>query len=616
MNSYIQILVLFFLTNYVVLIFFLDPGTKSKAIILGVLCFSFYCFKRNDFFKLTYITFSGIFLVCLFILRGIESTYTFFNHFDILILSSLMFWSLILSRFLSAPDCQALFKNIICFVGILTFVAALLGMYEYFSFVFLGKSSGMLVPHILPENKSIRIAGIYGQSNLFALFLLSGLLSFFYTYLHNPLFSISQCRIKFLYYLPLFVVALCFFLTGSRAGLLALLCTLLFMCLMVVRKRYLAHQPDFVRKFMMILGAVAIAGLCSYLLNFTFTGAGSRAVISSGVSIEARFVFWAAAWLIFLDHPWFGIGLGNYKFYLSEYLPKAHEWLGFVQFEAMGYTKWAHNEFLQLVCEGGVFVLLLLLFLLGSFSYQLFRFAKGKCDWSPLKFYSHILIIPFIIQSMFSWPMRHPGLLVLFVTFLAMLAAQYPGKVIVVPKWGQYSLKGVAFIGLTAVAFVAVQETKMGLFARAMTPENARDGFERFEELVAEPYTEYPLLLHLTPRYVGVALKYEDSEFGAKILPYVEKLTSMQGAHWQWYNLAAIYNLLGQRDRAHDAIESAIKVRPSEERYWSFQHYLNIQDASEKTGRPIEDFLPIPPDGEAKDLKDMFDFGGRDVIEM
>jgi len=611
-----QILTLLFLTNYVVLIFFLDPGTKSKAIVLGLLAFSFYIFKKNDFFKLTYITPVGFFLIFLFIFSGIASPHVFSSLFDILILSALMFWSLVLARDFSALDRQTIIKNIICVVGILTFVAALLGLYEYFSFVCLGQSDGVLIPHIMPENKSVRVAGIYGQSNLFALFLLSGLLSFFYSYLHNPGFSLSQCRIKYLHYLPLFVVALCFFLTGSRAGLLALLITLLFMCWMVVRKRYLTHHPDLIIKFTIMLGVVFFSFVTSYLLNLLLTGEGSRAAITSGISVEARFVFWAAAWLIFLDHPWFGVGLGNYKFYLPEYLPKAHEWLGFVQYEAMGYTKWAHNELLQLACEGGIFVLLLLLCLLSLFFYQLFKFYQGNSEWSDLKFYSHVLLIPFLIQSMFSWPMRHPGLLVLFFTFLSMLAAQYPGKIIIIPKWGQYGLKGLALIGLIAVIFVTVQETKMGLFARSMTPENARDNFGRFEELIEKPYNEYPLLVYLTPRYVQVALKHNDTEFGTKLLPYIEKLSSIQGAHWQWYNLAAIYNMLDQRDNSHKAILSAIHTRPSEERYWSFQHYLNIQDAAEKTGRPIEEFLPTPPGGGKKELKDLLDFGEKDFIEM
>jgi O-antigen ligase len=612
----IIILLLILLPNFGFCFYFLEPSSGAKTLIFCFACLSIYLFffLPNAKYSLLDISVYAFILIVLFLTKTLFLAKCSMLVYVVLI-SILLYWMLI-RGIVSKLNKDFFFVFLIRIIVIMCVFVALLGIYEFYSFALLGRSDGMLIPYLVPVDNSPRVAGIYGQPNLFALLLLCGLMANFFSYLHDPVFSQARCRISYVYYLPLFVVALSFFLTGSRSGLLAMLFTVLFMCLMVARKRYLANSTIQQNKLFIIVGIICLAWLGSYLLSSFFIGAGTRALVSSGVPIEARFVFWAAAWLIFLDHPWFGIGLDNYKFYLPEYLPKAHEWLGFVQHEAMGYTNWAHNEILQLACEGGIFVLLLLLFLLGVFACQLLRFARGNSDWTPLKFYSHLFIIPFIIQSMFSWPLRHPGLLVLFFTFLAMLAAQYPCKVIFIPKWGQFSLKGVALIGLMAVVFIAVQETKMGLFAHSMTPANARNGFGRFEELVAEPCTEYPMLLNITPRYVQVALKNKDAEFGAKILPYVEKLTEIQGAHWQLYNLAAIYNLLDQRHEAYKAINEAIEVRPSEGRYWAFQHYLNMLNAAEKTGRPLEDFLPIPPGGEKKDLNDFFNFEGRDVIKM
>ena len=607
---------LIMLANLTICPYWLDVSKMPKAILCSFLCFTFFLHCRFISLKntiLDLVIYSFIFL--LFIATFLSSIDLGFTFAYVFVAAILFFW-LLAKSFFSCENYSQITDFFLRLLAIFIFVIALLGLYEFFSFMYLGKSGKMLIPYILPPNKSVRVAGIFGQPNLFALLLLSGLLTFFYTYLHDPVFNLSNCRFKHLYYLPVFVVALCFFLTGSRAGLLAMLCTLLLMCLMVARKRYLAFDPEQRRKFCIMLMVVCIAWGTSYLLNASGAGSGTRSMAGTEISTQGRFVFWASAWLMFLDHPWFGIGLGNYKFYLSEYLSRAHEWLGFVQYEAMGYTKWAHNELLQLTCEGGIFVLLVLLALLGIFARQLFRFAQGGCECSPLKFYAHIFIIPFIIQSMFSWPLRHPGLLALFFTFMAMLGAQYTGKVVAVPKWGRYALKALALVALAGVIFIAVQETKMGLFARSMTCENARENFDRFEQLIAQPYTEYPLLLHLTPLYTSVALKEKDVEFGANILPYLKKLASMQGAHWQWYNLAAVHNLLGQREDAHIAIENAIEVRPSAHKYWAFQHYLNIQDVAAKTGLPLKDFLPIPPGGEAPDLQGLFDIDGRRVIEM
>jgi len=48
---------------------------------------------------------------------------------------------------------------------------------------------------------------------------------------------------------------------------------------------------------------------------------------------------------------------------------------------------------------------------------------------------------------------------------------------------------------------------------------------------------------------------------------------------------------------------------------WAHNELFQL-DAAEKTGRPLKDFLPVPPGGKIEDLKDMFDFGGRKVIEF
>ena len=59
------------------------------------------------------------------------------------------------------------------------------------------------------------------------------------------------------------------------------------------------------------------------------------------------------------------------------------------------------------------------------------------------------------------------------------------------------------------------------------------------------------------------------------------------------------------------AVTVAIDLWPTEQGYWGFQHYLNMLKASEKTGRSVNDFLPIRPGGTADDLKGLFDFNDR-----
>ena len=85
-------------------------------------------------------------------------------------------------------------------------------------------------------------------------------------------------------------------------------------------------------------------------------------IIRNAENIGNRRGIWATSYAMFLEHPE-GVGIGQYKWH---YLEGQRE--GFRRFNAPSwyrwqYTHWAHNEFLQFFCEGGVIggVLLLLM---------------------------------------------------------------------------------------------------------------------------------------------------------------------------------------------------------------------------------------------------------------
>ena len=65
--------------------------------------------------------------------------------------------------------------------------------------------------------------------------------------------------------------------------------------------------------------------------------------ISGAVTIGSDgrdFVFWTWSILIFRDHPWLGVGLDRFKFFLPSHTLAAHDLLGFVPYEAMGFANW------------------------------------------------------------------------------------------------------------------------------------------------------------------------------------------------------------------------------------------------------------------------------------
>jgi tetratricopeptide (TPR) repeat protein len=178
-------------------------------------------------------------------------------------------------------------------------------------------------------------------------------------------------------------------------------------------------------------------------------------------------------------------------------------------------------------------------------------------------------------------------------------------------------MRGVVLCGLVIILLLGHQELRMGSLAHNMDRENVQASFPEFVRLAAHPYSEYPLLLKITPRFVQAALQEKDVEFAEQILPYVKKLVDLQGAPWQWYNLALIYHLLEREDEANQAVTQAIRLRPTNDNYWDFQHYLNILAVAKKTGRSWQEFIPkCGGDVAVPDIREMFDFGDRIKFNM
>jgi len=488
-------------------------------------------------------------------------------------------------------------------------VAALLGLYQYFSFFLCGKSTEPLISYLLPPAISQRVMGIYGQPNFTALLLLVGLLVYLYLYLHDK--EYQTIHLHWLKFLPFLTIAVVFFLTGSRAGLLAFGLTFLLLCWLVVRHRYLFGEACQRRRFCFLLVVLISAFCIAYGLNRILLVPGVRELGAAGMSTETRFVLWTAAALIFIDHPWLGVGIDNFKFYLPKYVNSAHDLLGFVEYDAMGYTSWAHNEFLQLSCEGGIVVFVALSLALGCLFYPLIMYARGRRNWTPLKLYSHLFLVPFVIHSMFSWPMRYSPLVILFFAFGYMLLSQCRRKSIIMTLFWQNVVRFLALCGVVATLFIASHEMHMGHLTRVINSDVVPDTFHEFELLVKEPYSEYPLLSRVLPHYINTAICEKNVALSEKILPYIERLTEVQGAYWQWFYLAHIYHLVGRYEDAELAVANAIELRPTEQVYWGFQHYLNMLKASDRTGQPLENFLPIPPGGTAEDLEGIFDFDDK-----
>lgn len=79
-------------------------------------------------------------------------------------------------------------------------------------------------------------------------------------------------------------------------------------------------------------------------LNFNFL----RSISLQDVSLQERFQYWKTAWAMIQTHPWLGIGPNQFQAASPAYLPFAGAKIGH-----------AHNSYLELWAENGIFALIL-----------------------------------------------------------------------------------------------------------------------------------------------------------------------------------------------------------------------------------------------------------------
>ncbi len=495
------------------------------------------------------------------------------------------------------PSFGLLFLDGILFAGV---AAASLGLYQYVDYLVFRQPAHVFVPYLVPATWDARVTGMYGQPNMMALFLTLSLLAFCYRYVHTG-HSFSSGFIRHLRFLPVVQIGLVFFLTQSRNGTLSLVFCFGFLAVLGLKKHYCTDKGER-QEFLYFLLSLLIAFLLFKFLSNLGSSGGSELLVDAELrsgSDDGRYVFWMSSLLMFLDHPWLGVGLDNFKFLLPRYAPQAHELLGFVEFEAMGYTKWAHNELLQILCEGGIVAFLPLTALVGLYVRGLWHLYWGRHCSGPLFLYSHLFLLPFVFQSMLSWPLRFVPLMFLFWVLAGVLLAQYPIRHVNLCRVSRGGFAGTILVALLLVGVLFRQELNIGSLYFGLKKDLLMgQNLDDFENLLHNPYSEHRMLYAFLPKYINLAFTRKDRELAARLLPHAERSVRLQGGHWQWYGLSMLYQRLDREAESREAVRRALDLQPTNMGAWQLLHYLNVLEAARKTGRPVESFYPKEADRE------------------
>lgn len=194
---------------------------------------------------------------------------------------------------------------------------------------------------------------------------------------------------------------------------------------------------------------------------------------------------------------------------------------------------------------------------------------------------------------MFCWPFRSPPLLVLFFACLGSLLALYPLARFRPPAWVKGAVRGVLTIALAGTIGLFIQEIRIGDLRQAISRgDSVTHTLPAFASLATSSYGGYRVLNQGLPYFIRAALSQKDDSLAREILPFSERLTTLEGSRWQWYDLARLYLKCGREQDARIAIQKSVDLMPLDKTTGAFLHYLNMLKAARATGRPLDSFWP------------------------
>lgn len=484
-------------------------------------------------------------------------------------------------------------KWVFKWLQIIGLIVAILCLYQYADWIVAGPKKETLIPFLLPPCYG-RVNGVYGQPNLTALLLQLTIIASLPGYV--PRTGLTRtcggCRRD----VAFFFVSTAFFLTGSRAGLLSLCVVLSILLWLTLRGKLRCSGRSLVKPLLILM-----LGFVFSLLPLSSEMATSS-YARGEISIDARFLFWTASFLTFLDSPFWGVGLDHFKLFLPSYARKAHDVLGFVEYESMGYTNWSHNEYLQILAESGIVGFLFLT----AFCLMLVRLMhKYFARKNPAieRVFLLLLLSPFFIQALFSWPFRYPALLFIFFLLLGIVLSKGSSyRFHVRPMAG--SLIGLLLAAsVLGIAFFSLKEYRFNQLKKQANENGCRSA--NIINSMNDPYLEFNMLREVLPLCISDESSLEDRALMGTLEPYFAKIANLQGTHSQWYNLGLVYRNLDEYAQAEHAFQKAVERQPEFELGWAALHVLHIEEAARQTGRPIEDFLP-PDKKHSTDFYDSF----------
>lgn len=433
----------------------------------------------------------------------------------------------------------------------------------------------------LKSSYSMTSFGSYAQANLFPVLLITG----FYAYLNILILKKENFQIPaFFLSLPLTLFAFAIFLTRSRSAFLAFSITLLITFLIMNRRSFLNKK-----ELGYYLAFPPLAGFFLAWLNkfsaLTKIGSGFQNI---DPSTYTRFNYWLSAIRMWLDAPFFGHGIGSYKVLLGDYAIETAE-IFKLGYDTAGATLWAHNNFLHILAENGIFTLIFFCLALGCILF--YGFKKAHTQSFPLL----MAFSAFLIAMCFTRPFSHPGLVFCLALMAGSLVRNCPVAFHIRPRLfipiivTIFAISG-AWVFEHARTMHMAHEIQQDLFSKKQN-YSASDFLlteNKLDHLAAHPVYSFEFQHYYYQHLTGLAFRKRDKDLAAILLKKLDTYGKLNRFAHTSYLKARLCYVLGDYEQSYIHIWQAYNKEMHHAEYSNFIRIVNILRLSKANGIPVK----------------------------
>ena len=347
--------------------------------------------------------------------------------------------------------------------------------------------------------------GNTAQQNMFALWMAICVMSSVYLFIAYAFNKEGKKRPLYLTLLNIFLMLVNtwgLWNSTSRSGILSLFVGLFVLGLITIMR----YGKKMAVRFGVIILICVVFLTGAVMLNQGRSGTVADKItdmIENAGTVGGRKGIWTTSYAMFDEHP-MGVGIGQYKWHYLEAQRHGFNLFNNPSWYIWQYTHWAHNEFLQFLCETGIIggcllILLYLIWLLGIIS-EIYRRVKGEVrSVSPNAIWGCALISLISFNALWTRPFHRIENIVWLALAFALTNREFlSGKLFKLNLSFNLKLNNIAlkFLGLACAVCGIGGIVYLGsgikgnlVLRRALSTTNQRLQLNLLEEAVKHPIT-------------------------------------------------------------------------------------------------------------------------------